>query len=219
MFTRTFVSFSLAFVLLACEASSNDMPATGGGVGGAAGVMSGGGIGGGNAGIGGAGGGSGIGGAGGLGGAGGAAGVMSSGGAGGDVAGTGGAGGEGGAAGLGGAGGEGAAGAGGEGGSVAGAGGMGSLQEELGPCCETHDGPGCQDQATAECVCAKLPSCCTESWTEECAIMVAQKHCEPGVRACVCDEWGLDASCCKGEWPAICQSSAVQKCDAKDTCF
>jgi hypothetical protein len=146
--------------------------------------------------------------------------MMSSGGAGG-AAGIGGAGGEG-AAGAGGAGGEagvgGSGGAGGEAGA-GGAAGTGSLQEDLGPCCEAHDGPGCQDQATAECVCAMIPTCCTGNWEEACAVMATQKHCEEGVRSCVCDEWGLDTQCCMGAWSELCQSTAVQKCGAKDSCF
>jgi len=156
--------------------------------------------------------------------AGGAGGMMSGGGAGGSAAGSGGggAGGQAGTATTGGAGGEAAADAGGLGGE-GGASGTGSLQEDLGPCCEAHDGPGCQDQATAECVCSVIPSCCTDRWEEACAIMVTQKHCEAGIRDCVCgdgaDQWQLDSQCCMGDWSALCQSTAVQKCVAKDSCF
>jgi hypothetical protein len=150
---------------------------------------------------------------------------MSSGGEGGGNAGLGGEGGAAGVGGMGSAGGEGGAsgvgGAGGEGGAsgVGGGGGMGSLQEDLGPCCEAHEGGGCQDQATAECVCAMIPSCCTDNWDEACVIMVTQKHCEEGVRSCVCDEWGLQEECCSGDWPALCVSTAELKCQAKETCF
>jgi hypothetical protein len=219
MSKRLSIYLLLAFGLFACDQGSEE-PQGGGGLGGVGSSNSGG--------AGGAGGASGADSSG----AGGSAGSMSSGGEGGGNAGLGG---EGGAAGIGGAGGEGgSAGLGGEGGEsgeggsaglggAGGEGGMGSPPEQLGPCCETHEGPGCQDRATAECVCAMIPSCCTDNWDEACAIMVMQKHCEAGVRSCVCgsepDEWQLQAQCCSGEWPALCESTAVQKCGAKESCF
>jgi hypothetical protein len=221
MSTRTSIPFMLAgLMLFACGESSDDGQGSAGS-GGAAGESSGGA--GAAAETGGAGGASGTGNTGGAG-AGGVAGMMmSSGGTGAGSAGIGGGGS--GSGGNAGSGGEAAASGGGSGGAsgVGGESGMGSLQEDLGPCCEAHEGPGCQDQATAECVCAMIPGCCTGNWEEACAIMATQKHCEPGVRSCVCgsgpEEWQLQDQCCMGEWSALCQSTAVQKCGAKDSCF
>lgn len=181
-----------------------------------------------------AGGSSGTGGAGGAGGAAGAAGAGGQ--AGTSVAGNGGmaAGGAGGAGGDmmvagGGAGGAlgGMGGVGGSGGDVADAGvdsgDDGMLHTGMGPCCEVHDGPGCQDPETTACVCELIPECCTVGWTEACTVVVIQKHCEPGVRECVCGsgdgQWQLQATCCMGDWSNLCSSTAVQKCGAAETCF
>lgn len=83
-------------------------------------------------------------------------------------------------------------------------------------CCKPHTRAQCRDQAIEECVCAALPSCCTDVWDQECVNAVDASECgtcdcctahtEPDcadqeVSACVCD---FDPDCCSIEWTASC---------------
>jgi hypothetical protein len=42
-----------------------------------------------------------------------------------------------------------------------------------GLCCDAHAWPGCDSSVIESCVCELRPSCCTDQWTEECALSVA----------------------------------------------
>jgi len=90
-----------------------------------------------------------------------------------------------------------------------------------GSCCSTHDTPGCGDADLQVCVCEKLPSCCTDKWTQACAYLVTQKYCQAGVRECVCGtgdkQWG-QTQCCEAQWGASCDSVAELKCGAASGC-
>ena len=103
---------------------------------------------------------------------------------------------------------------------MAGAGGSGTLSG-MGSCCDAHDTPGCGDAELQVCVCEKLPSCCTEAWTAACTFLVTQKHCQPGVRECVCGtgdkQWG-QTQCCDNQWSSTCESVAELKCGAAMGC-
>lgn len=44
-------------------------------------------------------------------------------------------------------------------------------------CCEAHEGPGCNEQGVAACVCAAAPECCVFDWLPTCA-QAAQAGCE-----------------------------------------
>ncbi|MET0387217.1 MAG: hypothetical protein ABW321_14710, partial [Polyangiales bacterium] len=91
-----------------------------------------------------------------------------------------------------------------------------------GSCCSAHDTPGCGNADLQVCVCEKLPSCCTDKWDAACTFIVTQKHCQPGVRECVCgsgaDQWG-QAQCCEERWSSTCDDVAETKCSAQAGCF
>lgn len=87
-----------------------------------------------------------------------------------------------------------------------------------GPCCEAHEGAGCEDPAVVECVCAEMPGCCGQSWGPECVDAVETLGCAmcpsncctardtPGcedmaIQDCVC---AFDAYCCETEWDGTC---------------
>ncbi len=90
-----------------------------------------------------------------------------------------------------------------------------------GPCCEAGEGPSCVEEDVAACVCAVMPECCTEAWTDACVQAVAGLGCgqcgpnleqccneqpnpgcnDPEIEACVCP---MDPFCCDSEWDAIC---------------
>ncbi|MDD9966675.1 MAG: hypothetical protein OXR73_10640 [Myxococcales bacterium] len=91
-----------------------------------------------------------------------------------------------------------------------------------GSCCAVHDTPGCSNADLQVCVCERLPACCTEAWSEACALVVQHKHCQPGVRACVCGmedgQWG-QATCCEDAWTdGFCDQIATDKCGAEPGC-
>ena len=65
----------------------------------------------------------------------------------------------------------------------------GADEGELPPgegCCEAHEGPGCNEQAVAVCVCDESPECCVFDWYETCAER-AQGAC---AAACESDDSG-----------------------------
>jgi len=41
-----------------------------------------------------------------------------------------------------------------------------------GDCCDAHAGPSCDDEICRTCVCADVPECCTEAWTDVCLVRV-----------------------------------------------
>lgn len=93
----------------------------------------------------------------------------------------------------------------------------------VGSCCAAHATPGCSNAALQVCVCEKLPSCCTEGWTEPCALIVEQKYCQEGVRECVCGpdvdagQWD-QSNCCMKSWTNFCDTVAESKCNATPGC-
>jgi hypothetical protein len=92
----------------------------------------------------------------------------------------------------------------------------------MGSCCVTHGSAGCTNGELQACVCAKLPKCCTETWTMECVDFVLKKNCEPGVRDCVCgtgDNQWQQTDCCEKSWSDTCDSVAENKCGATHGCF
>lgn len=44
-------------------------------------------------------------------------------------------------------------------------------------CCDLNHGPGCNDESVQDCVCAVLPSCCTDEWTDTCVVLLEQLNC------------------------------------------
>ena len=92
----------------------------------------------------------------------------------------------------------------------------------VGSCCTAHDTPGCGNADLQVCVCEQLPSCCTDKWDAACTFIVTQKHCQPGIRECVCgsasDQWG-QAQCCAQRWSNTCDEVAETKCGAEPGCF
>lgn len=100
-------------------------------------------------------------------------------------------------------------------------------------CCETSDGPGCNDPAVVSCLCAIDPVCCTGSFDEVCVqegIAECSAQCEqpeptsscceaapePGcldeaVEACVCD---IDPTCCTSTFDQNCANLAQGQCGA-----
>lgn len=85
------------------------------------------------------------------------------------------------------------------------------------PCCVAGDSPGCVDEGLEACICAMRPECCTERWDETCVRLVNEKHCEVGVRKCVCEDWE-QSDCCSGTWSTFCQVTAQEKCQAAPAC-
>jgi hypothetical protein len=98
----------------------------------------------------------------------------------------------------------------------------GGVATGSGSCCSEHETPGCSNADLMVCVCEKDPSCCTKAWGRQCAFIVEQKFCQPGIRDCVCGsadgQWG-QASCCETDWSSTCDSVAKLKCDAVSGCF
>ena len=86
-----------------------------------------------------------------------------------------------------------------------------------GACCATHTTPGCDDSAVETCICALLSDCCTKQWDSVCVQLVREKHCEDGVRTCVCDQW-QQSSCCDTQWTNACGLIAESKCGAQPSC-
>ncbi len=97
-----------------------------------------------------------------------------------------------------------------------------------GPCCEGHDGLGCDEPAVQSCVCNLNATCCTQGWDFICADQAstqcgacAELHtgacCEPhagpgcadpAVTQCVCAQ---DATCCSvlnSQWDSQCVTLA-----------
>lgn len=93
--------------------------------------------------------------------------------------------------------------------------------QNSGSCCSTSTQPGCGDVALRACVCEREPRCCTESWDESCTRLVKEKHCQSGVRDCVCGygegQW-QQAYCCQGGWNDTCESVSYNKCGATADC-
>jgi hypothetical protein len=88
---------------------------------------------------------------------------------------------------------------------------------EKGACCATHSSGGCAEDAVEKCICALLPDCCTKAWDSVCVQLVREKHCEDGVRTCVCETW-QQGSCCDTQWTNVCAIVAEDKCGAKPSC-
>jgi hypothetical protein len=86
-----------------------------------------------------------------------------------------------------------------------------------GACCATHSTPGCDDMATEQCICNILGDCCTKQWDSVCVQLVREKHCEAGVRDCVCKTW-QQQSCCDMGWTNACGLVATSKCGAQPPC-
>ncbi len=109
-----------------------------------------------------------------------------------------------------------------EGGVAAGEGGADGGPRDVGSCCSAQTTPGCGDPDLEVCVCEKDSTCCTVAWGLQCAYIVQQKYCQPGVRDCVC---GSDAgqwdqtTCCTTDWNSTCDSVATLKCGAAQGCF
>ncbi len=94
-------------------------------------------------------------------------------------------------------------------------------------CCASH-GPGCVDFDVARCVCAVLPTCCANAWTDACVSAVIEEGCgrcdsdDPcGDGTCASDENCVscpeDCGGCAGECCAVhgtfgCDDSPVQSC-------
>lgn len=93
--------------------------------------------------------------------------------------------------------------------------------QNTGSCCSASALPGCNDAALRACVCEREPRCCSEAWDETCTRLVKEKHCQSGVRDCVCGfgegQW-QQVSCCQGGWNDSCESVARIKCEAKTDC-
>jgi hypothetical protein len=112
--------------------------------------------------------------------------------------------------------------------------GCGSCGGQAGDCCAANEGPSCEDGAVAACVCAALPGCCEQAWTEECVLAVDGLGCgmcgepppegpcceagqgpgclEDEVEACVC---AAMPDCCAVEWTLEC-AAAVQSLGCGD---
>ena len=94
---------------------------------------------------------------------------------------------------------------------------------EKGSCCAAHDSAGCSNADLEVCVCEVRQSCCKEKWDEECTKLVKAKHCQPGVRECVCGDgegkWSQH-SCCDEAWTEnFCNQVAFNKCGAAMGCL
>jgi hypothetical protein len=93
--------------------------------------------------------------------------------------------------------------------------------QNTGSCCSTSTQPGCGDAALRACVCEREPRCCSEAWDENCTRLVKEKHCQSGVRDCVCGygegQW-QQAYCCQGGWNDTCESVSYNKCGATADC-
>ncbi|MGB0591278.1 MAG: cupredoxin domain-containing protein [Myxococcota bacterium] len=97
-----------------------------------------------------------------------------------------------------------------------------------GSCCEAHDGPGCEDDSIALCVCdIGDPWCCEVEWDGLC-VEVAKAGCgacepelpagfccdahgglgcdDPAVEECVC---AAQPFCCNGKWDEFCAEAAA----------
>lgn len=106
-----------------------------------------------------------------------------------------------------------------------------SCQEDCGSCngwcCLPNGSPGCSDEPCQSCVCEEDSACCTEAWTQECALKAAtgcsdscecelQGNCcvqslSPGCtdvlcEFCVCE---ADTYCCDTSWDIVCIGAAV----------
>jgi hypothetical protein len=86
-----------------------------------------------------------------------------------------------------------------------------------GACCAVHATPGCDDTPTEQCICKLLGDCCTKQWDSVCVQLVREKHCEDGVRDCVCTTW-QQQSCCDTSWTMACSLVATSKCGAQPAC-
>lgn len=93
----------------------------------------------------------------------------------------------------------------------------GDAGTKKGVCCQAGTEAGCSDPSVEECICALVPDCCTDKWDAICAQLVREKHCEPGVRQCVCEEW-QQANCCEAAWTGFCAITAEEKCSAEPEC-
>lgn len=94
-----------------------------------------------------------------------------------------------------------------------------------GPCCGSHEGPGCDDYPIAACVCSSAPACCDldeGSWTAECAQLVVDLECgtcpdpicndglcSPGELCSACPE---DCGKCPGCGDGLCATAAGENC-------
>ena len=95
----------------------------------------------------------------------------------------------------------------------------GPVDPTKGACCAVHTTPGCADTDVETCICKLLPDCCTNMWDSICVQLVREKHCEPGVRDCVCMTWQQQA-CCDTAWTDICRDVAEDpnKCHSQPSC-
>lgn len=92
----------------------------------------------------------------------------------------------------------------------------------IGSCCAAHTTPGCSNADLEVCVCSKLVSCCSDSWSAACAMIVKQKYCQPGVHECLCAPDAGDfvqTSCCMDWSDTFCNSVAGSQCGALPGCI
>lgn len=71
-----------------------------------------------------------------------------------------------------------------------------------GECCAAHEGLGCEDPATVDCVCSLEPRCCVEGWAAECA----------GIAAAQCGACCGDGVCNDGEGCERCPIDCFREC-------
>jgi hypothetical protein len=94
-------------------------------------------------------------------------------------------------------------------------------EQNTGSCCATSTQPGCGNAALRACVCEREPRCCSDAWDANCTRLVKEKHCQSGVRDCVCGfgegQW-QQANCCQGGWNDTCESVSYNKCGATADC-
>jgi hypothetical protein len=98
-----------------------------------------------------------------------------------------------------------------------------------GDCCTASGGPGCNDTACCEAVCAVDSFCCGSEWDANCAteaLSLCGDLCAPQPSNC-CEVWGgagcddatcqaavcgVDPFCCNNQWDSFCVNEAVSLC-------
>ena len=73
-------------------------------------------------------------------------------------------------------------------------------------CCDQGEGKGCSSEPCMECICASEPSCCTEAWTPECALLAAG-DCNGS-----CSECGSASACCEAHFGGGCGNQDCTDC-------
>ena len=77
-------------------------------------------------------------------------------------------------------------------------------------CCEAHEGPGCNEQGVALCVCAESPECCVFDWLETCA-QRAQSEC-----AATCESDDSGGTTETGSGGLACRETQLLQLGAED---